>query len=85
VHFEVYPSVDDATTASNRLRTSQLALPEDVCRTVYAEAGYDGSTSNLDQLSLDSDTVFADGHSLQLAKVTGSVAEAYTATLAVPV
>jgi len=85
VHFEVYPSVDDATTASNRLRTSQLALPEDVCRTVYAETGYDGSTANLDQLSLDSDMVFADGHSLQLAKVTGSVDEGYTATLAVPV
>jgi protocatechuate 3,4-dioxygenase beta subunit len=85
VHFEVYPSVDDATTASNRLRTSQLALPEDVCRTVYAESGYDGSTANLDQLSLDSDMVFADGHSLQLAKVTGAVEEGFIATLAVPV
>ena len=32
VHFEVYPSLDDATSASNKLRTSQLALPEDVVR-----------------------------------------------------
>ena len=31
VHFEVYPSLDDATNATNKLRTSQLALPEDVC------------------------------------------------------
>ena len=85
VHVEVYPSVDDATTASHRLRTSQLALPQDVCGAVYAEAGYEGSTGNLGQLSLDSDTVFADGHSLQLARVTGSVGAGYRATLALPV
>ena len=27
IHFEVYPSLDDATSATNKLRTSQLALP----------------------------------------------------------
>jgi protocatechuate 3,4-dioxygenase beta subunit len=31
VHFEVYESVDTATRASNKLRTSQLAFPADVC------------------------------------------------------
>ena len=39
IHFEVYPSLDDATSASNKLRTSQIALPADVCDTVYATAG----------------------------------------------
>ena len=29
IHFEVYPSLEAATSASGRLRTSQLALPED--------------------------------------------------------
>jgi protocatechuate 3,4-dioxygenase beta subunit len=85
-HFEVYPSVDDATSASNRLRTSQLALPEDVCAEVYAEAeGYSSSEANLSQSSLESDMVFSDGYSLQMAKLTGSVSEGFTATLNVPV
>jgi protocatechuate 3,4-dioxygenase beta subunit len=86
VHFEVYPSVDDATSASNRMRTTQLALPEATCREVYGVAeGYDASVANLEQLSLDTDGIFSDGYSLQLAKVTGSASSGFTATLAVPV
>jgi protocatechuate 3,4-dioxygenase beta subunit len=86
LHFEVYPSVDDATTASNKLRTSQIAFPEDVCQEVYGSAeGYDASVQNLAQVSLDSDNVFGDGHSLQLATLTGSVEEGYTLKLNVPV
>ena len=85
VHFEVYPSLDDATSASNELRTSQLALPEDACKQVYEADGYEQSGSNLSQTSLDSDNVFGDGYSLQLAEVTGSNGEGYVATLNVPV
>jgi protocatechuate 3,4-dioxygenase beta subunit len=85
VHFEVYGSLDDATSGSNKLRTSQLALPEDACNAVYATDGYEASVANLARTSLDSDMVFGDGHSLQLAKVTGSVDEGYVATLNVPV
>jgi protocatechuate 3,4-dioxygenase beta subunit len=86
MHFEVYESLDAATSASNKLRTSQLALPQDVCETVYSTAeGYEQSVSNLSQVNLDSDGIFADGYSLQMAKVTGSVEEGYVATLNVPV
>jgi protocatechuate 3,4-dioxygenase beta subunit len=86
LHFEVYPSVDDATTASNKLRTSQIAFPEDVCQSVYSTAeGYDASVDNLAQVSLDSDGIFSDGYSLQLATLTGSVDEGYTLKLNVPV
>ena len=86
LHFEVYPSVDDATTASNKLRTSQIAFPEDVCQTVYRTAeGYDASVDNLAQVSLDTDGIFSDGYSLQLATLTGSVDEGYTLKLNVPV
>jgi protocatechuate 3,4-dioxygenase beta subunit len=85
IHFEVYPSLDAATTATGKLRTSQLAFPEAACRQVYATDGYDQSLQNLSQSSLDSDMVFSDGYSLQLAKVTGDVANGYTATLNVPV
>jgi protocatechuate 3,4-dioxygenase beta subunit len=85
VHFEVYPSLDAATSATDRMRTSQLAFPQDVCETVYAESGYEASVGNLAQVSLDSDTVFSDGYSLQLATLTGSVDDGYVATLRVPV
>jgi protocatechuate 3,4-dioxygenase beta subunit len=86
IHFEVYPSIDDATTASNKLRTSQIAMPEAVCKEVYDNAdGYDASVANLDQTSLATDNVFSDGWSLQLATVTGSVDEGYVASLNVPI
>ncbi len=86
LHFEVYPSLDDATTAANKLRTSQIAFPEAVCQEVYDKAeGYEASQGNLAQVSLDSDNVFSDGHSLQMAKLTGSVDEGYVLTMAVPV
>ena len=86
MHFEVYESLDAATSASNKLRTSQLALPQDVCETVYGTAeGYEQSVENLAQVSLDSDGIFSDGYSLQMAKVTGSVEDGFVATLNVPV
>ena len=86
MHFEVYESLDKATSADNKLRTSQLALPEDVCNDVYDNVeGYEDSVSNMSQLSLETDGIFSDGYSLQLAKVTGSVDDGYTVTLNVPV
>ena len=85
IHFEVYPSLDAATTASGKLRTSQLALPEATCRQVYATDGYSQSLQNLAQTSLETDNVFSDGYSLQLAEVTGDVTGGLTATLNVPV
>jgi protocatechuate 3,4-dioxygenase beta subunit len=85
IHFEVYPSLAKAAATSDKLRTSQLAFPEDACRRVYAAEGYGSSLTNLGRTSLTTDNVFRDGFSLQLATVTGSVAEGVTATLNVPV
>jgi protocatechuate 3,4-dioxygenase beta subunit len=85
VHFEVYPSLEAATTASGKLRTSQMALPEAACRQVYATEGHSQSLRNLSQTSLQSDMVFSDGYSLQLGTVTGSVEDGMTTTLNVPV
>jgi protocatechuate 3,4-dioxygenase beta subunit len=85
IHFEVYPSVAKATTASDKLRTSQLALPEDISTLVYATDGYSQSIQNLARSSLSTDNVFSDGYSLQLATVTGTVAGGLTVTLNVPV
>ncbi len=86
IHFEAYPDLDTAMAAGDRLVTSQLAFPEDVCDVVYATDGYEQSVSNLAQTSLDTDMVFSDDHAEhQLATVTGDPSSGYTATLTVPV
>ena len=71
MHFEIYENLDAATAAGTKLRTSQLAIPRDVCEHVYATAGYEQSVANLSQTSLESDGVFADGYRSQLASWTG--------------
>jgi protocatechuate 3,4-dioxygenase beta subunit len=85
IHFEVYPSLAKAGTATGKLRTSQLALPQAACATVYATDGYGQSAGNLARSSLEGDMVFSDGYSLQLATVTGTVGQGMTAALTVPV
>ena len=39
IHFEVFPNLAAATDDANKIATSQIALPEDVCDTVYATVG----------------------------------------------
>ncbi|MBC9727687.1 intradiol ring-cleavage dioxygenase [Streptomyces sp. TRM68367] len=85
IHFEVFGSLADATAARSITNTSQLALPKDVCDTVYATDGYDRSVTHLAELSLESDSVFSDGHDQQLAAAKGSAGDGYTATLTVAV
>ncbi|GAB4446652.1 MAG: intradiol ring-cleavage dioxygenase [Chloroflexi bacterium OHK40] len=83
VHFEIYRTLDEATSAANVLHTSQLAFPQDVCERVYATDGYAESVRNLAQISLETDNVFRDGYSSQLATVTGDVTSGYTAQLTI--
>jgi protocatechuate 3,4-dioxygenase beta subunit len=85
IHFEVYPSVADATGGATALATSQLAIPEDACNQVYAADGYAESVTNLARLTLESDQVFADGAELQLATATGSAADGVALRLSVVV
>ena len=85
IHFEVYESLSAATSATGKLRTTQLALPEEICNEVFATDGYEQSVRNLAQTSLDSDNVFSDGYSLQLATIGGTVQGGLTASLTVPV
>ncbi|WP_432507132.1 intradiol ring-cleavage dioxygenase [Kineococcus arenarius] len=86
IHFEVYPDVDSITDATNAIATSQVALPEDVCDTVYATTGYEQSVTNLSQVTLASDNVFSDDSAAnQLATVTGDVTSGYQVSLTVGV
>lgn len=85
IHFEVYPSLSSAGKASNKIRTSQMALPEATCKAVYATDGYSSSQSNLSRVSLSSDMVFRDGYASQLGKLTGDTKSGYVAELTVNV
>ncbi|MFP7834519.1 intradiol ring-cleavage dioxygenase [Marisediminicola sp. LYQ134] len=86
IHFEVYPDVADITDSTTAISTSQVALPDDVSRAVYASSEYAGSSANLEQVSLESDNVFGDdGGQLQLATVTGDTTSGYRVSLTVRV
>jgi protocatechuate 3,4-dioxygenase beta subunit len=86
VHFEVYPSLEAATSSGNTIATSQIALPRDTCDEVYATPGYEQSVSNMNGASLERDMVFADdGGVHQLGTMSGSVADGLVVELAVPV
>jgi protocatechuate 3,4-dioxygenase beta subunit len=85
MHFEVYGSLDAATSAGSKLKTSQIALPKETCDLVYATAGYEQSVTNLAQTSLESDNVFGDGYASQLATASGSVGDGFTLSINVGV
>jgi len=84
IHFEVYASVAKAISNGPIVKTSQIALPQAVCRKVYATKAYAGSLSNLARVSLATDGVFGDDRAIhQLATVTGSLKKGYVANLTI--
>ncbi|CAN5674074.1 hypothetical protein BH18ACT6_BH18ACT6_09600 [soil metagenome] len=86
IHFEVYPDLASATDAGNKIATSQVALPADVCAEVYAMSSYESSVQTFSQVSLESDMVFAeDGGARQLGTISGNIDSNLALALAVPV
>ena len=85
IHFEVYPSLEAAVSAGNKLATSQLALPQAQCAEVFATTGYEESVTNFSQTSLASDNVFSDGASTETPTISGSTSAGYTVALTVGV
>ena len=84
IHFEVYSSVAKAVSNGPIVKTSQIALPQAVCKKVYATSGYSGSLHNLANTSLSSDNVFGDDKAIrQLATVTGGVKQGLVASLTI--
>ncbi|WHU02985.1 MULTISPECIES: dioxygenase family protein [unclassified Sphingomonas] len=85
IHFEVFSSLANATGGRYATLISQLAMPSAACSTVYNNAtGYSTSIRNFASVSINSDNVFGDNTSAQIAQQTpvmsGSVAAGYTAT-----
>ncbi|WP_433373492.1 intradiol ring-cleavage dioxygenase [Actinoplanes sp. CA-142083] len=87
IHFEVYGTLANATSGDGPIvKTSQIALPEDVSSKVYATEGYTQSVTNLKRVTLASDNVFGDDSAVtEMATVTGSVEAGYKATLTISI
>ena len=84
-HFEVFPSLDDASAGSSATKTSQLAFPAGPSEVVYEDGRYGDSAACLDELSIDFDVVFEDGAVDQLVEVSGSPADGFVGTVLVRV
>ena len=88
VHFEVYPNVNAARSATREDRhVAARAPPRPVQLGVCGEREpVPGSAANLAQLSLDTDMVFRDDGAVhEMATVTGNASDGYTLALRVPV
>ncbi|EMY34069.1 dioxygenase subfamily protein [Arthrobacter crystallopoietes BAB-32] len=86
IHFEVFESLSNTTSAGQVLKVSQIALTEAACQAVYASDGYGTSRQNFPNTTLASDNVFGDdGGIYQLATMSGSAGEGYTASLNVAI
>jgi protocatechuate 3,4-dioxygenase beta subunit len=86
IHFEVYSDVANAVASGPIVKTSQIALPEEANALVFATAGYEQSVRNAAQVTLSSDNVFGDDGGIhQIASMSGSVGDGYTAALTIGV
>ena len=85
IHFEVYPSLAKATSAANRVKTSQFTFPMATLNEAYSTTAYASSSRNLSSISYATDNVFSDGVSLQTASVTGDAVNGYVVTLTIGV
>lgn len=86
MHLEIYRDLSSATSAGNKLRTTQLAFPTDALRSIYAStAGYSQSVANLDAISFASDNVFSDGTTLEMVGFAGDAASGYTAAITISI
>ena len=88
IHFEVYMSLERATSYKNRLLTSQMAMPADACRTIYAASKrYGASAANFTSVRVERDDVFAASTRRQIAAqtpmVTGGASGAYKGVLTI--
>jgi protocatechuate 3,4-dioxygenase beta subunit len=76
VHFEVYATLEKATSYKNRLLTSQIAMPADACHAIYASRRYGASAANFASMRVERDEVFAQSTPSQIAAQTLMVTRA---------
>lgn len=80
IHFQVFLTTYSSSAQSTAI--SQMAFPPEITQAVYNSSLYTKG-QNTSVTSFSADNVFSDGVTYQLATVTGSVDEGYTAELTV--
>lgn len=85
LHFEVFVSPAEAVAGGAARLTSQFALPEAECATVYAgDARYSRSIANLSELTFGADNVFgrntAEQKAAQMLALRGNAEAGFQAT-----
>lgn len=90
MHFEVYPSLAAATDYRKRILTSQLIIPDTVCRAVYAQhKAYGASQSNFSAVPFGRDMIFSDNTPKQIAaqtiQMTGNPDDGYRGSVTIGV
>jgi len=71
IHFEVYPSVETATSFRNCILTSQMVMPHEIASDVYGDREvYGASIDNLHSITTSSDEVFGDNTVAELREMT---------------
>jgi protocatechuate 3,4-dioxygenase beta subunit len=60
VHFEVYPTLDEALVSGYPVKMSQLAFPQDTSEQAYTSSGYEVSADNLAPLTIETDILFSE-------------------------
>lgn len=86
IHFEIYPSLEKATSYDNRVLCSQIAFPHDLCANVYNSVDlYADSIAPFEEMTLENDNVFGDNTDEELAAqtpdITGSIEDGFKGTL----
>ena len=87
MHLEVYPSLASASSARNKIKTTQLAFPTDILSSIYnANAGYSASVRNLARISFATDNVFSDGVDLEMTTLQAdSASGGYAASITISI
>lgn len=71
IHFELFTDASAATGGNAAILTSQLAVPQEQDIAVYSTVPlYEGSTENLNRVTLENDNVFGDNTAKQVKAQT---------------
>ncbi|HWV15149.1 MAG TPA: protocatechuate dioxygenase [Cellvibrio sp.] len=81
IHFQVFLTGYSSSAKSTAI--SQMAFPAEVTTAVYNSELYKSKGQNTSVPNFSADNVFSDGVTYQLATVSGSLEEGYTAELTV--
>jgi protocatechuate 3,4-dioxygenase beta subunit len=84
LHVAVFASAQEAAKpGAKKLLTAQLALPEAICRLVYATPGYAPAAKALAKLRMGTDPVFGGRTPPPMPKTSGNVRTGFTTELTI--